>query len=95
MIKMTIEIPKKFEKYVVLGEKEEKIKKFECPICDFETKQGPGALRMHLVLNSDPSIKSRYDEEHKEASRKEPIYNLEAVRELSVFPHESVNPKEQ
>ena len=92
---MTLEIPEKYEKYVVLDEDEEKIKKFECPLCDFETKQGPGALRMHLVLNSDPNIESRYDGEHEEASKKEQIYKLNAVRELSEFPHESVNPEEQ
>ena len=90
---MTIELPEKYEKYAVLDEKQEKIKRFECPICDFETKQGPGTLRMHLILNADPTIENRYGEEHEKASEKEEISKLSAVRELSKYPHETVKPE--
>jgi len=94
LMKMTIELPEKYKKYVVLDEKQEKINRFECPICDFDTKQGPGALRMHLLLKSDPKIENRYDEEHEKASKNEEIYKLSTVRELSKYPHETVNPEE-
>jgi hypothetical protein len=35
---MKIELPEKLEKYAILDEKQEKIKRFECPICNFDTR---------------------------------------------------------
>jgi hypothetical protein len=46
-------------------------------------------------LNSDPTIENRYDKEHEEASENEEICKLSTVRELSKYPHETVNPEEK
>ena len=63
---MALEIRDDLRKYCVLTEDRACIEKFVCPVegCNFSTKLGPGALRMHLLLRSDPTIEGRYCEAH-------------------------------
>jgi len=63
---MSLEIEAGLEKYVRLTEDGKRIETFVCPVdgCDFTTKLGAGALRMHIILNADPEKKGRYDQAH-------------------------------
>lgn len=63
---MALEIREDLRKYCVLTDDGTCIEKFVCPVegCDFTTELGPGALRMHLLLRSDPTMEKRYCEAH-------------------------------
>ncbi len=53
---MTLQIPENLKKYCSLAEGEDIIDRFVCPVegCDFNTRLGPGAIRMHMLIKSDP-----------------------------------------
>ncbi len=69
---MPLEIEADLRKYCVLTDDGECVDRFVCPVegCRFSTRLGAGALRMHILLKSDPGIVARYCEKH------EQFYNL-------------------
>lgn len=71
--------------YVALTEEGDMINRFKCPICGFRTRLGPGALRMHLLLKSDPKVETQYDPAHEEYM-KTTKFSLDTVKELAAFP---------
>ena len=82
---MTLNIPEHLRAYVTLTDEEDMINRFKCPVCGFRTRLGPGALRMHLMLKSDPKLETRYDPAHEEyMSTTE--FTLESVRQLATYP---------
>ncbi len=86
---MSLEIHDELKKYCLISHDRTCVDKFVCPIegCGFTTRLGPGALRMHLLLKSDPKSQSRYCPTH------EQFYNthlnemgLETIRYLGSLP---------
>lgn len=86
---MALEIQEDLRKYCVLTDDGTCIEKFVCPVegCDFSTKLGPGALRMHLLLRSDPTMEKRYCEAHdKFCSAHSDELGMDVVRYLHALP---------
>lgn len=86
---MALEIREDLRKYCVLNEDGTCIDKFVCPVegCGFSTKLGPGALRMHLLLRSDPTIEGRYCEAHDSfCSSHASDLGMDVVRYLNTLP---------
>ena len=88
---MTLNIPEHLRVYVTLTEDEEMINRFRCPVCGYRTRLGPGALRMHLLLKSDPKVKTQYDPAHEEYMR-DTDFTLDIVKNLAVYPR--IEPKD-
>ncbi len=65
---MTMEIDSKYKRFYLLDKQKGHISVFTCPVegCGFQTDQGPGALRMHMIIMGDPKCKGRYCKEHEE-----------------------------
>lgn len=82
---MSLNIPENLRVYVNLTEQEDRINLFKCPVCSFRTQLGPGALRMHLLLKSDPMVETQYDPSHEEYM-KTTEFTIETVKELAAFP---------
>lgn len=82
---MSLNIPEHLRVYVTLTEEGDMINRFKCPVCSFRTRLGPGALRMHLLLKSDPMVETQYDHAHEEYM-KTTEFSLDTVKELAVFP---------
>ena len=82
---MSLNIPEHLRKYVALAEEGDTVNRFKCPVCSFRTRLGPGALRMHLILKSDPKVETQYDHAHEEYM-KTTEFTLDTVKELAVFP---------
>lgn len=86
---MSLEIRDPLSNYVRLTEDGSQIERFVCPVegCNFTTRLGPGALRMHLLIKADPKKASRYCGDHEEycKSHKEDL-GLDVVRYLSNLP---------
>ena len=82
---MSLNIPEHLREYVTLAEEGDAIDRFRCPVCSFRTRLGPGALRMHLMLKSDPKVETQYDPAHEEYM-KTIEFSLDTVKELAVFP---------
>jgi hypothetical protein len=82
---MSLNIPEHLHRYVTLTEQEDMINRFKCPVCNFRTRLGPGALRMHIILKSDPKVETQYDPAH-EAYMKTTEFSLDTVKELAQFP---------
>ena len=82
---MSLIIPEHLRMYVTLTEQEDMINRFKCPVCSFRTRLGPGALRMHLLLKSDPKVETQYDHAHEEYM-KTTEFTLGTVKELAIFP---------
>ena len=87
--RIALEIEADLRKYCLLKEDGTCIDKFVCPVegCGFATKLGPGALRMHLLMKSDPNVESRYCEAHERFCHAN-IHELgmDAIRLLSSLP---------
>lgn len=88
---MTLNIPEHLRVYVTLTEDEEMINRFRCPVCGYRTRLGPGALRMHLLLKSDPKVETQYDPAHEEYMR-DTDFTLDIVKNLAVYPR--IEPKD-
>jgi len=86
---MPLGIKDNLKKYLVIDEETEEIKRFKCPVegCEFTTKLGPGAIRMHIIISSDPEVESRYDKSHEEfyKNHKDEL-GLDNIRYLTQFP---------
>ena len=86
---MSLELKESLRKYVRLTEDGQLIERFICPVegCNFSTRLGPGALRMHILLRSDPKIEGRYSIHHEEFyNNNQQELGLETVRYLHSFP---------
>jgi hypothetical protein len=86
---MTLEIDAKYKRYYLLDEKRGSIDQFLCPVeeCGFQTDQGPGALRMHMIISADPNCKGRHCKKHEEYVAANPeAADLVWVRYLAQFP---------
>ena len=86
---MALEIDPRYKKYYLLDKKRGTIDQFVCPVegCGFQTDQGPGALRMHLIISADPNCKGRHCKVHEEFVREHPeSVGLDWVRYLAQFP---------
>ncbi len=61
-----MEIDDKYRGYYVLDKQRGSISLFTCPVegCGFQTDQGPGALRMHMIIKADPKCVGRHCREH-------------------------------
>ncbi len=89
---MPIEIDDKYKRYYLLDKEKGSISQFVCPVegCDFQTDQGPGALRMHMIIKADPKCTGRYCQKHEEFVKANPeSVKMDWVRYLSQFPARS------
>ena len=89
---MALEIDPQYKKFYLLDHKRGSITQFTCPVegCDWRTDQGPGALRMHLMLKADPNCKGGYCKEHEAFVKANPdTVGLNWVHYLSKFPSAS------
>ncbi len=87
---MATQIPENLRKYCSLAEGEDIIDRFVCPVCDFSTRLGPGAVRMHMLMKSDPLSKV-HDAEHEEFYKANPIdLTIDSVKTLAMIPYRSI-----
>ena len=87
---MATQIPEKLRKYCSLAEGEDIIDRFVCPVCDFSTRLGPGAIRMHVLMKSDPLAKV-YEADHEEffnANRAD--LTIDSIKELAMIPFRAI-----
>lgn len=89
---MSISVPQELQKYVVLTQLGDYIDRFKCPVpgCDYTTRLGPGALRMHMILKADPNVPSRYDTQHEEYFKLNMILDKEQVKILGDYPRKEL-----
>lgn len=83
------EINPHFAKYVIINADYSMIEQFKCPVegCSFQTDQGPGALRMHILISADQKLKGRYNQQHEAFMKANPDeMTIEGVRYLAQFP---------
>jgi hypothetical protein len=84
-----MEIDSKYNRYYLLDKEHGHISLFTCPIegCGFQTDQGPGALRMHMIIKADPGCKGQFCKEHEQYVAAHPdIRSQDWVRYLAKFP---------
>ena len=87
---MSLNIPESLKKYCILAEEDTIIDWFKCPVpgCDYTTRLGPGAVRMHVLIKADPMSKTRYSPDHEEYWKEfESDLSMDNVRVLSNIPH--------
>jgi hypothetical protein len=89
---LSISIPPELQKYVVLTQLGDYIDRFKCPVpgCDYTTRLGPGALRMHMILKADPNVPSRYDRQHEEYMKQNVVLDKEQVKILGDIPRKDI-----
>lgn len=90
---VSLEIRADLLKYCILDEKGEHIDRFACPVegCNYTTRLGPGAMRMHIIIKADPKYEERYDPQHEQYYREhQGELNLEAVRYLANIPRAEI-----
>ena len=63
---LSLEIRDDLRKYVEISKNGDSIEQFVCPVegCEYKTRLGPGALRMHIIMKSDPTVPRRYCPDH-------------------------------
>lgn len=96
--KMSLNIPENLKKYIILSEDATIIDRYKCPVpgCDFKTRLGPGAVRMHVLIKADPMSKTRYSPDHEEYFKiHESELSLDTVRALASFPYRPVSYKRE
>ena len=87
---MTALIPENLKKYCSLAEGEDIIDRFVCPVCDFSTRLGPGAIRMHLLMKADPLSKV-YEVGHEEFYKANQMdITIDAVKKLAEIPYRTI-----
>ena len=87
---MTVLIPENLKKYCSLAEGEGIIDRFVCPVCDFTTRLGPDAIRMHLLMKSDPLSKV-YEAGHEEFFKANQMdIMIDAVKKLADIPYRTI-----
>jgi hypothetical protein len=83
------DIEPRFAKYISISKDYSMIEEFTCPVegCNYKTDQGPGSLRMHMVIAADPNMKGRYCPRHQAFVNANPDdMTLDGVRYLAKFP---------
>jgi len=83
------ELDPRYEKYVSISDDYSMIEQFTCPVegCSYQTDQGPGSLRMHMLIASDPKIKGRYCPLHEAFMMANPDeMTIEGIQYLTHFP---------
>ncbi len=96
--KMSLNIPEHLKKYVIISQDGTIIDKFKCPVpgCNYTTRLGPGAVRMHLLIKADPLSKTRYSSEHEEYFKKHMSeLSPETVSALAKIPYRLVSYKKE
>lgn len=91
---LSLEIQANLRKYCRVTEDGSRVDRFVCPVegCGFTTRLGPGALRMHLLMKSDPDVDSRYCEAHDRFSRTHSNeLGLDVVRYLHGLPRVQID----
>lgn len=93
---MTLQIPENLKKYCSLAEGEDIIDRFVCPVegCEFDTRLGPGAIRMHILMKADP-MSAVYASNH-EAFFKDhqDELTMNAIKELAKVPFRKISYRE-
>ncbi len=89
---MTVRIPENLKKYCSVDENEDIIDRFVCPVdgCGFTTRLGPGAIRMHMLMKSDPMaavFSAPHEEYFKEHAED---LTMDAVKELALIPFRNI-----
>lgn len=90
---MTLQIPENLKKYCSLAEGEDIIDRFVCPVegCDFNTRLGPGAIRMHMLIKSDPMAVT-YEAGHEEFFKAHlDELTVDSVKGLARIPYRTVS----
>lgn len=88
--KMVIQIPENLRKYCSLAEGEDIVDRFVCPVCDFSTRLGPGAIRMHMIMKSDP-LATVYEAGHEEFYKANHTdLTIDSIKELAAIPYRTV-----
>jgi len=87
-----INIPQELQKFVVLTPSGDHVDRFKCPVpgCDYSTRLGPGALRMHMILKADPNVPTRYDAQHEEYLKQGLVIDKEQVKLLGDIPMKEI-----
>jgi hypothetical protein len=83
------EIEPRFIKYVSISDDYSVIEQFTCPVegCNYQTDQGPGALRMHMINAANPNLKGRYNPQHEAFMKTNPDeMTIKGVQYLAQFP---------
>ena len=96
--KMSLTIPEHLKKFVIMSQDGTIIDKFKCPVpyCDYNTRLGPGAVRMHIIIKADPMSDTRYCPDHEEYYRQhEAELSPDTVRELAAIPYRPVSYKKR
>ena len=92
--KMSLNIPENLKKYCILAEDNTIIDWFKCPVpgCDYTTRLGPGAVRMHVLIKADPLSSQRYCTDHEEYFKEyESDLSMDTVRVLANIPHRLIS----
>lgn len=90
---MTLQIPENLTKYCSLAEGEDIIDRFICPIegCDFTTRLGPGAIRMHMLMKSDP-LSAVYEPSHEVFFKDHHIeLTMDSIKVLAKIPFRKIS----
>jgi hypothetical protein len=88
-IGVVLEIRDDLRKYCHISDDGSRIDYFCCPVsgCNYRTRLGPGALRMHMLLKADPKIEGRYCEAHDSFCQSHlNELSTEMVRYMNQFP---------
>jgi hypothetical protein len=86
---MALEIDPQYKKMYLLDKQRGRISLFTCPVegCDWQTDQGPGALRMHILIKGDPKCEGRFCKEHADYVSAHPeVQRKDWVQYLARFP---------
>jgi len=87
---MITQIPENLRKYCSLAEDEDIIDRFVCPVCDFSTRLGPGAIRTHILMKSDPLSKV-YEAGHEEFYKANGAdLTIEFTKKLARIPYRTI-----
>jgi hypothetical protein len=90
---MTLQIPENLKKYCSLAEGEDIIDRFVCPIegCGFDTRLGPGAIRMHMMMKSDP-LSAVYEDGHETFYKEhQSELTMNSIKELAKVPFRKIS----
>ena len=92
---MSLQIPENLKKYCSLAQNGDIIDRFVCPVegCAFSTRLGPGAIRMHMLMKSDP-LTAVYEESHEEYYRQHhDELTMDSVKALASVPYRTISYK--
>jgi hypothetical protein len=95
---MSLNIPEHLKKFCVISEDGTIIDRFKCPVpgCNYKTRLGPGAVRMHILIKADPLNETRYSPDHEEYFKQyESELTLDTVRDLAKIPYRPVSYKKE